>query len=392
MHTSPSAVLSGLRLRWAQFAVLSLLSLFGAYWLLKAAWSPGNAARWLALAGLTLAYLLAVLWRGLPANHRAGETQLLPSFGWGNRMTLLRGLLVAGLVGFLFSPRPAGWLAWIPGILYTLADAADFLDGYLARRTNHATRLGEILDMSFDGLGVLVASSLAVQYNQVPAWYLSVALARYIFITGLWLRKRLAKPIYELPHSTSRRLFAGLQMGFIAVVLWPVFSPPGTTIAAALFALPFLAGFLRDWLAISGVLRPSQPSTSSNAPARRHLHWLPILLRVGVIITGGWVLLQRVQNTTVWGSTPLALSIIDALVILSLSFGILARSSAVLGLLLVGLHQVYTGLNPGEMLLVVFFTAILFLGSGPYSLWAPEEYLVHHRAGERQLHNLKGQT
>ena len=33
-------------------------------------------------------------------------------------------------------------------------------------------------------------------------------------------------------------------MGLLAVMLWPIFSPPGTHIAATLFALPFLAGFL----------------------------------------------------------------------------------------------------------------------------------------------------
>jgi len=35
--------------------------------------------------------------------------------------------------------------------------------------------------------------------------------------------------------------------------------------------------------------------------------------------------------------------------------------------------------------MAAMYTAILFLGTGPYSLWKPEEYLIHHHIGERQV-------
>jgi CDP-diacylglycerol--glycerol-3-phosphate 3-phosphatidyltransferase len=155
---------------------------------------------------------------------------LLPAFGWGNGLTIVRGILVAGLAGFLFSPRPEGWVVWLPAILYTLSNATDFFDGFAARRTNHVTRLGEILDMSLDGTGVLVAAALAVQYGQVPVLFLGVALVRYVFLGGMWLRARWVLD-HEMPGSISRQVFAGLQMGF-----WQwygtLFSPPGTHVAA----------------------------------------------------------------------------------------------------------------------------------------------------------------
>jgi CDP-diacylglycerol--glycerol-3-phosphate 3-phosphatidyltransferase len=165
-----------LRFRWILFALSGLALIAGGYLYLLSRWAPEYAVRWLGLSGLVVAYLLWVLWRGLPENIRSGEVELLPVLGLGNILTLLRGLLVAALAGFLFSPRPEGWQAWIPGLLYTLAALLDYVDGWAARATGHATRLGERLDLSLDGVGVFIAALLAVQYGQAPTGYLAIAL------------------------------------------------------------------------------------------------------------------------------------------------------------------------------------------------------------------------
>ena len=249
---NPDSALASLRLRWVGLAIaLTLMVATGFGWLFTA-WQPVYAFRWSALAAGVSIYLLSILWQGLPYNYRFDEKRLLPYFGPGNALTLVRGILLAALAGFLFSPLPPRELAWLPGLIYTLAATADQFDGYLARRSKQVTRLGEMLDLSLDGLGVLIASVLVVQYGQVPAWYLLVGLARYLFLAGIWLRRRLGKPVYALPTSSTRRPLAGAQMGFMAVVMWPVFSPPFTYLAATLFAIPFLIGFARDWLMISG--------------------------------------------------------------------------------------------------------------------------------------------
>jgi CDP-diacylglycerol--glycerol-3-phosphate 3-phosphatidyltransferase len=377
---NPSSTLGNLRRQWAAFAVLSLSFLAGGYALLSLAWQPDLAACWLILPSAVMAYLLVVLWRNLDANHRPGESWLLPAFGWGNALTLLRGTLVAALAGFLFLPRPEGWLAWAPGILYTLSDAADFFDGYVARITRHATRLGEVLDMSFDGLGVLIASTLAVQYGQVPVWYLAVGLARPIFLAGMWLRNRLGKPNYELPPGLSRRVFAGLQMGFLAVVLWPLFSPPGTHIAAALFGLPLLAGFFLDWLAVSGVFQPG--SRTSREQKTFLIRWLPVLLRLGILVLGLGLFFGARQTSSGQAAAMPLLAVLHALAISLIVFGIVARTSAILALCILGFYQMLASLAPVQIALAVAYTAILYLGSGAFSLWAPEDQLVYRRAGE----------
>ena len=405
MNVLPSLqnqALARLRLRWWGMLALSGLVLAGGFFFLVSAW-PGNAAGrsaslWLALSALVLAYQLSVLWRGLPANRRAGEPDLLPTLGPGNTTTLARGMLVACLAGFLLLPPPSGWLAWIPAVLYFLADIADLLDGYLAHLSHHVTRLGEMLDMSFDGLGVLVAALLAVRYGQVPAWYLSVALARYLFLGGLWLRRRRGLPVYDLPPSISRRLFAGLQMGFTAFVLLPVFSPPSTFIAAGLFAVPFLAGFLRDWLLVSGTLNPATTNHSQlGLPMRR---WIPIGLRILVVALAAGPASQRFLDFSQqaafysrmifirWQGLPVPDLLVglqgasEALIVLLILFGASGRAAAVLGLSLAAIDQAIAGPTLTQAFLMAAYAAILFAGTGPLSLWTPEDKLIFRRLGE----------
>lgn len=395
----PDPALIRLRWRWIGLALISCLAGWAGYSLLASAWNPGYALRWLAMAASVQAYLLWRLWHDLAHNHRAGEVELLPALGPGNSLTLARGLLIAGLAGFLLLPHPQGALpggsvmAWIPAALYTLASLADFLDGYLARRANYATRLGELLDMNVDSIGVLTATMLVVRYGQAPAWFLLVGLARYIFLGGTWLRRRLGKPVYELPPSASRRFFAGLQMCLTFFLLWPVFTPPGTAFAAALFSLPFLAGFARDWLVVSGALRPRQ--VVSDGLHRFITRWLPVGLRalaVGLWLSpwmpdfsshlnsdnaatlSGWIVPER------WVAV---LALAEFGVILLLALGLLGRGAAAAGLLLLGLEQAFASLTPAQYLLAAIYVALLYLGTGAYSLWKPEDRLVYYRAGER---------
>ncbi len=378
--TSLPPEITRLRQLWRRFSLMSLFFLLGGALLLGAAWESRYALRWLALSSPILAYLIVVFRMGLSYNHRPEEARVLPTLGAGNLMTLGRGVLLAALVGFLFSPRPLGWLAWIPGVLYTLACAADFLDGYLARRSNHATRLGEILDMSFDGVGVLAAATLAVQYGQAPTWYLVVGLARYLFLIGMWIRKISGQPNHPLLPSTARRVLAGLQMGFLAVILWPVMAPPASLFAAALFGVPFLIGFSLDWLTVSGVLRPSGTS-------RRFLdtvtHWmvnnLPVLLRGGVLIVLIWMTIQHLQHS----GLPEWLLVVQWFVALFVISGSAGRIFATAGLILIGIQQGFTPMQVEHYLLAAIYTALLFIGTGNYSLWKPEDHAVYRRPGER---------
>jgi len=385
-----------LRKKWGLFAIICLAVIGMGFVVLNNNWRDSHgtlyAIRWTILSAGTMLYQLWVLWKGLERNFRPAEGRLLSSFGAGNSMTLLRGILVACLAGFLLVPRPAGWLAWIPGALYILAVLADFLDGYLARISGTVTKLGEILDMSFDGLGVLIAALLAVGYGQVPAWYLSVALARYVFLGGMRLRTWLGKPVFDLPPSTSRRTFAGLQMGFIAIVLLPAFSPPGTHIAATVFALPFLFGFTWDWLFVSGVLRSENKALSRLQAIVSD--WAPVLLRIVILFISAGPISQRFLNYTqqvefyTARGMPsaeigvLILAMLETVIVGLLLLGVSGRVTAVVALLVLGFNQIFASLTTSQILLVIACTIILFTGTGAFSLWTPENRIIYRRAGE----------
>lgn len=369
-----------LKVLWLRFGLISLALLAAGALALHLTWETRFALRWLALATPAIIYLTIVFRIGLPYNHRQGEGKLLPSLGVGNIMTLTRGILLAALVGFLFIPKPAGWLTWIPGFFYSLACAADFLDGYLARRANHVTRLGEILDMSFDGVGVFAAATLAVQYGQAPTWYLLIAAARYLFLFGEWLRTKLGKPIFPLQPSVMRRVFAGLQMGFLAVILWPVMAPPASTFAAALFGIPFLAGFSLDWLTVSGIIKPDFKSNSEKKTFSDHLvNYLPVLLRGAILGILSWVTILQIQQPTL----PVWLLILQWIAALSVITGTAGRIFATGSLILLGIGQIFTPISDAQYLLTILYTGVLFLGSGKYSLWKPEDSAVYRQAGAR---------
>lgn len=381
LRVSPS--LTKLRLRWGIYAGITLIGLFFGYQFAKSLWyQPVVPFRWLVLSTLAILYLLVGLWRNLDKNHRPTETEILATFGWGNVLSLIRGMLMMALVGFLFQPRPGSgslgdWRAWVPGLVYTLAALPDYVDGYFARITNHVTQLGEWLDMTLDSVGVLTATLLAVQYGTIPWWYLPIGLARYLFLAGIWLRERRKLPVYEMPYSVRRRGFAALKMGFIFVILLPPFMPPGTHLAAAVFGLPFAAGFVWDWLYVSGVI---SPDAGNRAPHLKQfvLKWLPLLPR-GVAITVIWVSLPRHLQTP----DLLWLAYLEIAVTVLLALGVWPRTVAIVAVCLVGVNQTIAPLSIDQLTLIVAYISMIFLGTGAYSLWPFEERLIYHRPGDQ---------
>lgn len=381
---------------WLLVAAVWLVVWLSFFALLRPVWPL--AGRWLALSGLVLAYELWVLWRNLPANHRPGESTLLASLGAGNALSLLRGLCIGLLAGFLFGPWPPGAPAWVIVLLYTITDVADFLDGYVARRADHVTELGSVLDMEFDGLGTLVVILLAVSFGQLPPWYLLLGLARYLYLAGLGLRRRLGRPIAELPPSVHRRVFAGLQMGFLSVVLWPIMPRPMATVAGALFAAATGLGFLRDWLAVSGALDPAAPGYRRVQGALYRLFgvWLPPLWRLLLIVAlaavlrAGWPPPPLAWRTElagwglpaagVWAGLAAAVAVVGGALV---GLGILPRLLSVALAVPLGFDIASRGLRWDNGLALVATVFIQLFGPGRLALWPVEERFMFRRLGGR---------
>lgn len=230
------------------FAPLFLIG--GGSALLQSTWIPEKVCRWTCAAVLAL---LILIWRILIAF--AKEPGKLPEAyfpGLANQLTIFRGLLICLLVGFLFLNPPEGFLAWIPGFLYSTALIMDGFDGYLARLCKETSAFGAFLDRDLDALGTLIGVLLAVHYTRLPDWYILAGMAYYLFACGEWWREKCGLPLRPLPASRYRRHVAVVQSVFIALALLPVSVLPKSDMTAALVMIPVLAGFLRDWRIVAG--------------------------------------------------------------------------------------------------------------------------------------------
>jgi CDP-diacylglycerol---glycerol-3-phosphate 3-phosphatidyltransferase len=362
---------------WLVLVLLSALFIAGGFWILVRAWPVGPALGWLAAATGLLIYHFSYLWRHLSDNRLKDESDapVFPDLGLGNWLTITRAVLTAALTGFLLGPRPVGWLAWAPGLLYLVSAGIDYLDGYAARVTGRTTLLGEALDMKWDGVGLLAAATLSVFYGQTPWPYVLVGLARYLYLFGIWLREQRGLPIYPLPPSRFRRALAGVQMGFAGAILLPMFGPPVTWLAAWLFMLPFLIPFAYDFLAVSGWVQPRSFALTSVGPRMRAR--LSLALRALLI-----ALLVSVTFFRPGLYPPEIEFLVVAVLIAMLLLGAAGRVAALI-ILLAAAFSLRSALFDWRYWLMMLSGAVLFMtGTGKYSVWKPEDWLIDHRAGE----------
>lgn len=389
--------LRSLRRQWLLALLIALLSLLGGYALLTRTVFAPSALRWLVLAGVAVAVVLAILYRTLPYNHRPGESDLFTTLGPATWMTYSSGLLIAWLAGFLFSPWPTGWLAWLPALLYLASRLIDLFDGYAARVGNRVTRSGAMLDIEFDGLGLLVAVLLAVQYGQIPAWYLPLAVSRQLFVAGIWWRKRRNKPVHDLPPSDNRRITAGCQTSFVVAMLWPILAPPATTLAAALFAIPLLASFGRDWLVVSGVVDADSPRYLRYRSRLKNIMegWLPFAARIVGAALAVLLLARAAPSFTAWEvyfyglggiqnlrATATAAAVLFAIALPFFTLGIVGRLAAISIMLVAMLDIQASGMEWGGNALIFASGFVVFhFGSGCCGLWQPEERILHTPMG-----------
>ncbi len=370
-----------LRAEWAGYVLASLAFITAAYLILRQDWGINYAARWLVVVLGLAAYQFVFLWRHLGDNRPVDSPHLLTGIGLANWVTMARGIFNAALAGFLLGPWPAGWLAWAPGTLYLVSALMDFADGYVARVTGRVTVLGEVLDMKWDGVGLLLATALSVLYGQAPVPYLLVGLARYLYLYGIWQRKKRDLPVYDLLPSRIRRPFAGMQMGVVAAILLPVYGPPATWVATLIFTLPFLLNFLRDWLTVSGQIRPTvrRDGSSGSIWQRRLQEYLPLVMRAGLVVLLIDLIIYQVRLAA---SAP-GIILVALLALWALLLGAAGRLFSLAVLLMTGFSLQVTPLEWRYWVILLFSITLMMVGTGRFSLWKPEDWLIYKRAGER---------
>jgi CDP-diacylglycerol---glycerol-3-phosphate 3-phosphatidyltransferase len=335
------------------------------------------------LPGLFAAVTLQLrLFTHLGENHRCGEAdQFFPTLGAAIWITLLRGAAVVALAGFLPlavlpAPLRPELLVWAPGMIYLGVALADLLDGLVARRLHRQTPLGRRLDVETDAAGLLVALLVAVSLDRLPAFTLLVGLAYYLFCFGIRRRRQQGLPLVALQSRPYARIIAGFQMGVVALALLPLFNPPFTVIAAVLIMAPLLVGFGRDWLVVSCRLPvdSNQRTALDQWAGRVLIRFLPLVLRPLLLVGGIVILVQDAASLPhpVW-LWALGLCCLPA------AIGWMGRSAALLLTLLLScsLTPYSTGLP--VVALFSLAAALMLTGTGPLSLWSPEEPILYRR-------------
>ena len=331
------------------------------------------AAQWGVVSLMVWLYVWWQCWHQRDLNKPSENATLYHDLGPANRLTLLRGFLIAMTAGFILQQYTHLASLWIPAFLYSVAAILDRLDGFVARRTQRASLLGSSLDNTYDALGLFVAPVLAVNLGKVHWSYLILSIAFYIFQIGLASRKARGLPIYDLAPSKLRRTLAGFQMGYVAIALWPPFSANVTSAVGVGFMIPVLLGFLVDWRIVSGRINARSTKKLFSVLQLNSQHYLQPGLRV-VFLAASLPLLSSLTLTPL---TLLLLCICSLLILL----GCGARIAAVGVLLLLALQPMQQDFSP--MFIVFLFSTcwIALLGSGRFSLWQGDDIWVERHDG-----------
>lgn len=99
-----------------------------------------------------------------------------------NKLTILRIILI-----------PVCLLLWALGqpvlsaVVFALAAATDFLDGYIARKYHLVTTFGKFADPVADKILVLTAMIFLTADGRIPAWAVCIVAARELMVDGLRL-------------------------------------------------------------------------------------------------------------------------------------------------------------------------------------------------------------
>jgi cardiolipin synthase (CMP-forming) len=135
-------------------------------------------------------------------------------------------------------------------IVLIVASFTDLLDGYLARRLNQMTRLGQLLDPAADRLYIFAALVGLAANGLVPWWIVVVIVARDVFL--LVLGVVLANhgygplPVHQLGKVATFALFFGvpvIMLGLAFPMVQPVSEPVG-------WAITLWGAFLYWWAGV----------------------------------------------------------------------------------------------------------------------------------------------
>ena len=139
-----------------------------------------------------------------------------------NTITLARIFLVPLLVVVLLTRFEAQLIFGVPkevvgAAIFGLAAFTDWLDGYLARRRQQVTVLGQLMDPLADKLLITAAFISLVQMGIASAWMVAVILGRELGITVL--RSIAHARGVTIPSSPLGKIKMAVEVGAILLLM-----------------------------------------------------------------------------------------------------------------------------------------------------------------------------
>ncbi len=162
--------------------------------------------------------------------------------GWPNLISLLRILLVPGLVLLVVDgSRGASFAA---AALFVFGAVTDGLDGYLARRYDSVTRTGQWLDPLSDKVFVSAPVITLTALDRFPLWAAAIIVVREIAVS--LLRVYLGGRGRAMPASALGKAKTAAQLLAILLYLLPdavdVIDPWGTVVVMIAVLLTVWSG------------------------------------------------------------------------------------------------------------------------------------------------------
>ena len=175
-----------------------------------------------------------------------------------NKITIARIMLIPVFVAMaLYYGRsvqhgsPLEWQRWMAIAVFVLAAASDGIDGYIARRYNQKSRLGEVLDPLADK-GLLLSGIITLSFSswgyEFPVWFPVLIVARDVVILSGTVTLHFLNGSVRVRPSWTGKTATALQMVAIALCMlqWNWFQK---TLAIGRWTLDFSSLDLAVWLA-----------------------------------------------------------------------------------------------------------------------------------------------
>lgn len=130
-------------------------------------------------------------------------------------LTILRILLTPVFIFYFLQETQSAKL--IATVVYFIASFTDWLDGFMARKLSHTTRLGQFLDPIADKILVSSALFLFAYKDYLYFWMVIIIIVRDLIITVLRM--------YALQHgkviitSSFAKIKTFIQMGFVLIIV-----------------------------------------------------------------------------------------------------------------------------------------------------------------------------